>query len=175
MLSLAGRVYVRRSAGSKLFFYDIRSEVCLLRSPTVIESHANSLQGTRLQVLAQADNREEGTPDFEEQHVHLRRGDIIGSCMKSPTLSVTALTRFTRHPRLPYPNQPQDQAGFRRLLRRAFYCGCRGHSSVALLAPGRLLHSGSGHVGYSNSIRFPMTTMASRIPSSDSASVTSIS
>jgi len=36
-------------------------------------------QGTRLQVLAQADNREEGTPEFEEQHINLRRGDIIGS------------------------------------------------------------------------------------------------
>ncbi|GFP57888.1 hypothetical protein ACSS6W_007240 [Trichoderma asperelloides] len=59
-ISLAGRVYVKRSAGSKLFFYDIRSE------------------GTRLQVLAQADNREEGTPEFEEQHINLRRGDIIG-------------------------------------------------------------------------------------------------
>ncbi|KKP00774.1 lysyl-tRNA synthetase [Trichoderma harzianum] len=60
MIALAGRVYVRRSAGSKLYFYDIRSE------------------GTRLQVLAQADNREEGTPDFDEQHLNLRRGDIIG-------------------------------------------------------------------------------------------------
>ncbi|KAG6053771.1 hypothetical protein E4U17_004377 [Claviceps sp. LM77 group G4] len=27
MIQLAGRVYVRRSAGSKLFFYDIRSDV----------------------------------------------------------------------------------------------------------------------------------------------------
>lgn len=59
-IALAGRVYVKRSAGSKLFFYDIRSE------------------GTRLQVLAQADNREEGTPEFDEQHINLRRGDIIG-------------------------------------------------------------------------------------------------
>ncbi|KAH7312553.1 lysyl-tRNA synthetase [Stachybotrys elegans] len=60
MIQLAGRVYVRRSAGSKLFFYDIRSE------------------GTRLQVLAQADFLAEGAPSFEEQHVNLRRGDIIG-------------------------------------------------------------------------------------------------
>jgi lysyl-tRNA synthetase class 2 len=27
IVQLAGRVYVKRSAGSKLFFYDIRSEV----------------------------------------------------------------------------------------------------------------------------------------------------
>ncbi|KAK5988477.1 Lysine--tRNA ligase cla4 [Cladobotryum mycophilum] len=60
LISLAGRVYVRRSAGSKLYFYDLRSE------------------GVRLQVLAQADNREEGTPSFEDQHLNLRRGDIIG-------------------------------------------------------------------------------------------------
>lgn len=26
-IALAGRIYVRRSAGSKLFFYDVRSEV----------------------------------------------------------------------------------------------------------------------------------------------------
>lgn len=59
-LQLAGRVYVRRSAGSKLYFYDIRSE------------------GSRLQVLAQADNVDEKSPSFEEQHINLRRGDIIG-------------------------------------------------------------------------------------------------
>jgi len=59
-IQLAGRIYVRRSAGSKLFFYDIRSE------------------GTRLQVLAQADFVDANAPSFEEQHVNLRRGDIIG-------------------------------------------------------------------------------------------------
>lgn len=60
MIQLAGRIYVRRSAGSKLFFYDIRSD------------------GTRLQVLAQADNLDDKAPSFDEQHVNLRRGDIIG-------------------------------------------------------------------------------------------------
>lgn len=59
-IQLAGRVYVRRSAGSKLFFYDLRNE------------------GTRLQVLAQADFADDKAPPFEEQHVNLRRGDIIG-------------------------------------------------------------------------------------------------
>ncbi|PNY23200.1 Lysine-tRNA ligase [Tolypocladium capitatum] len=59
-IQLAGRIYVRRSAGSKLYFYDIRSE------------------GTRLQVLAQADNVGQGAPTFDEQHMPLRRGDIVG-------------------------------------------------------------------------------------------------
>ncbi|OAR01162.1 hypothetical protein LLEC1_06010 [Akanthomyces lecanii] len=59
-LALAGRIYVRRAAGSKLFFYDLRSN------------------GTRLQVLAQADHLGEGVPSFEEQHVNIRRGDIVG-------------------------------------------------------------------------------------------------
>lgn len=59
-LKLAGRIYVRRSAGSKLYFYDIRSE------------------GSRLQVVAQADNLDPNAPSFEEQHINLRRGDIIG-------------------------------------------------------------------------------------------------
>lgn len=57
---MAGRIYVRRSAGTKLYFYDIRSE------------------GARLQVLAQADHVDPNAPSFEEQHADLRRGDIIG-------------------------------------------------------------------------------------------------
>jgi lysyl-tRNA synthetase class 2 len=36
-------------------------------------------QGTRLQVLAQADHVGLSTPNFEEQHINLRRGDIIGT------------------------------------------------------------------------------------------------
>lgn len=82
MIALAGRVYVRRSAGSKLYFYDIRSEVRFHVTMTLKLAGAQSdsfSQGVRLQVLAQADNREEGTPEFDEQHVNLRRGDIIGS------------------------------------------------------------------------------------------------
>jgi lysyl-tRNA synthetase class 2 len=59
-IQLAGRIFVRRSAGSKLFFYDIRSD------------------GARLQILAQADNLDPEAPSFEEQHVNLRRGDVIG-------------------------------------------------------------------------------------------------
>lgn len=59
-IQLAGRVFVKRSSGSKLFFYDLRSE------------------NVRLQVLAQAQDVPEGATDFESQHVNLRRGDIIG-------------------------------------------------------------------------------------------------
>ncbi|KAK1770754.1 lysine--tRNA ligase, cytoplasmic [Phialemonium atrogriseum] len=59
-IQLAGRIYVQRSASSKLFFYDIRSD------------------GAKLQVLAQAQNSAPDAPDFESQHVNLRRGDIVG-------------------------------------------------------------------------------------------------
>ncbi|KEY69286.1 hypothetical protein S7711_01737 [Stachybotrys chartarum IBT 7711] len=54
IIQLAGRIFVRRSSGNKLYFYDIRSDA------------------------TQADNLQEGSPSFEEQHVNLRRGDIIG-------------------------------------------------------------------------------------------------
>ncbi|EQL00887.1 hypothetical protein G6O67_005527 [Ophiocordyceps sinensis] len=60
MVQLAGRIYVKRSSGTKLYFYDIRSE------------------GIRLQVLAQAENVGQDATSFDEQHIHLRRGDIIG-------------------------------------------------------------------------------------------------
>lgn len=36
------------------------------------------MQGARLQVVAQADFVDPKAPSFEEQHVNLRRGDIIG-------------------------------------------------------------------------------------------------
>ncbi|KAK0391511.1 hypothetical protein NLU13_1011 [Sarocladium strictum] len=59
-IQLAGRIYVKRSAGTKLFFYDIRD------------------QNVRLQVMAQNNNVDDKAPPFEEQHINLRRGDIIG-------------------------------------------------------------------------------------------------
>ena len=59
-MQLAGRVFVKRVSGSKLIFYDLRTE------------------NTRLQVLAQAQNAQADAPDFESQHVNLRRGDIVG-------------------------------------------------------------------------------------------------
>lgn len=60
MIQLAGRVYMKRTSGNKLAFYDLRAE------------------GAQLQVMAQAQNVAEGAPSFEEQHINLRRGDIIG-------------------------------------------------------------------------------------------------
>lgn len=59
-IQLAGRIYVQRSSGNKLFFYDLRSD------------------GARLQILSQSQNSAPDAPDFQAQHVNLRRGDIIG-------------------------------------------------------------------------------------------------
>lgn len=56
---IAGRIYTKRSSGSKLFFYDIRAE------------------GVKVQVVCQAQNAS-GDVSFEAQHEHLRRGDIVG-------------------------------------------------------------------------------------------------
>lgn len=55
---VAGRIFTKRSSGSKLVFYDIRAE------------------GVKVQVMCQS---QEATGDilFEAQHEHLRRGDII--------------------------------------------------------------------------------------------------
>ncbi|KFA46050.1 hypothetical protein S40293_07459 [Stachybotrys chartarum IBT 40293] len=65
--------------------YDIRkfeSEFSHLKSGESDKSKiiqlAGRIFGARLQVVAQADNLQEGSPSFEEQHVNLRRGDIIG-------------------------------------------------------------------------------------------------
>ena len=58
-IRLAGRIYTKRSSGSKLFFYDIRAE------------------GVKVQVMCQVQETSGPVP-FEEQHEHLRRGDIIG-------------------------------------------------------------------------------------------------
>ena len=56
---IGGRIYTKRSSGSKLVFYDIRAE------------------GVKVQVMCQAQEASDTVP-FEEQHEHLRRGDIIG-------------------------------------------------------------------------------------------------
>ena len=56
---LGGRIYVKRSSGSKLLFYNVRAE------------------GVKVQVMCQAQEATGEVP-FEEQHEHLRRGDIIG-------------------------------------------------------------------------------------------------
>lgn len=56
---VGGRIYTKRSSGSKLVFYDIRAE------------------GVKIQVMCQAQEAS-GPVSFEEQHEHLRRGDVIG-------------------------------------------------------------------------------------------------
>lgn len=56
-VSVAGRIMVKREAGSKLKFYNISSD------------------GVAVQVLAQA---QDSDGDFQKMHQNLRRGDIIG-------------------------------------------------------------------------------------------------
>ncbi|KFZ08770.1 hypothetical protein V502_09158 [Pseudogymnoascus sp. VKM F-4520 (FW-2644)] len=57
---MGARIYNKRASGTKLVFYDVRS------------------QGIKLQVMCQLQESAEGAPPFENQHEHLRRGDIIG-------------------------------------------------------------------------------------------------
>ncbi|KAJ5221238.1 uncharacterized protein N7469_010125 [Penicillium citrinum] len=58
-ISLAGRIYTKRSSGNKLIFYDLRAE------------------GVKVQIMCQAQNVT-GNVSFEDQHEHIRRGDIVG-------------------------------------------------------------------------------------------------
>ena len=58
-IRVGGRIYTKRSSGSKLVFYDIRAK------------------GVKVQVMCQAQETT-GDVSFEAQHEHLRRGDIIG-------------------------------------------------------------------------------------------------
>jgi lysyl-tRNA synthetase class 2 len=73
-VTVAGRVFSKREAGSKLIFYDLHSEC------------------ERLQILANA-RYHKGSLDFEELHDRIKRGDIIGingypSRSKSGELSI---------------------------------------------------------------------------------------
>ncbi|KAJ9151163.1 Lysine--tRNA ligase [Pleurostoma richardsiae] len=63
-ISIAGRIYGKRSMG-KLIFYDIRTA-----------ADTRSI-GTRLQVVCQPEHSKSEVP-FEVQHENLRRGDVIG-------------------------------------------------------------------------------------------------
>ncbi|MCJ1351034.1 MAG: lysyl-tRNA synthetase [Icmadophila ericetorum] len=58
-IRVGGRIYTKRASGTKLVFYDIRAE------------------GVKVQVMCQAQEATGSIP-FEQQHEHLRRGDIIG-------------------------------------------------------------------------------------------------
>ncbi|TAQ89920.1 hypothetical protein B7494_g1766 [Chlorociboria aeruginascens] len=59
-IRVGGRLYNKRTYGNKLAFYDIRTE------------------GVKVQVMCQLSDAKEGSVPFEQQHEHLRRGDIIG-------------------------------------------------------------------------------------------------
>ena len=139
-IQLAGRVYVRRSAGSKLYFYDIRSE------------------GSRLQVVAQADNGDDKSPSFDEQHLNLRRGDIIG---------------IRGYPTRTNPAKKQSEGEFSGELSIAAI-------EVTMLSPclHQVCHTLTPALNSMPKtgltlLRSPTTTMALRTPSSDSGSDTS--
>lgn len=59
-IQIQARIYGKRAAGTKLVFYDVRDE------------------GVKLQIMCQSQEVGEGAPEFNKQHEHLRRGDIIG-------------------------------------------------------------------------------------------------
>lgn len=58
-IRLGGRVYTKRAAGPKLIFYDLMTE------------------GVKVQIMCQAQEAS-GALTFEQQHEHIRRGDILG-------------------------------------------------------------------------------------------------
>ena len=57
---VGGRIYTQRASSAKLLFYDIRAE------------------GVKVQVMCQAQAAANAKVPFEQQHEHLRRGDIVG-------------------------------------------------------------------------------------------------
>lgn len=57
---IGARIYNKRASGTKLVFYDVQTE------------------GVKVQVMCQSQEAKEGGVPFEDQHEHLRRGDIIG-------------------------------------------------------------------------------------------------
>lgn len=60
VVALSGRIYTKRSAGSKLFFYDLHSE------------------GSRVQIMAQAQYSDLPVEEFTALHSSIHRGDIVG-------------------------------------------------------------------------------------------------
>ncbi|KAI0564623.1 lysine--tRNA ligase cytoplasmic [Gracilaria domingensis] len=57
IVSLAGRIYSKRAAGTRLVFYDLRGD------------------GVKVQIIADA---QKGGASFLEDHARIRRGDIVG-------------------------------------------------------------------------------------------------
>ncbi|KAI9708601.1 MAG: lysyl-tRNA synthetase [Bogoriella megaspora] len=58
-IRIGARIYTKRASGNNLIFYDVRAE------------------GARIQIMCQSQESTSSVP-FQEQHEHLRRGDIIG-------------------------------------------------------------------------------------------------
>ncbi|ESZ90952.1 lysyl-tRNA synthetase [Sclerotinia borealis F-4128] len=58
-IRLGARIYNKRTSGNKLVFYDVRVE------------------RQKVQVMCQLQEAKEGSPPFDQQHEHLRRGDTI--------------------------------------------------------------------------------------------------
>ena len=58
-IRIAGRVYTKRASGTKLLFYDLKTE------------------GVEVQIMCQSQEAK-GELSFEQQHEDIRRGDIIG-------------------------------------------------------------------------------------------------
>jgi lysyl-tRNA synthetase, class II len=60
-IALTGRIYTKRSAGAKLFFYDLHAE------------------GSRVQIMAQAQHSADlSAEQFSDLHGAMHRGDIVG-------------------------------------------------------------------------------------------------
>lgn len=59
IISVGARIFTKRASGSKLAFYDVKND------------------GVKVQVMCQAQETTSAVP-FEDQHEHLRRGDIVG-------------------------------------------------------------------------------------------------
>ncbi|KAL8418214.1 hypothetical protein RB594_001719 [Gaeumannomyces avenae] len=65
-IRIAGRIFTKRSAGTKLIFYDIKTGADTVST------------GTKMQIMCQAQYVKDGGVPFDKQHEHLGRGDIIG-------------------------------------------------------------------------------------------------
>ncbi|KNC49290.1 lysyl-tRNA synthetase [Thecamonas trahens ATCC 50062] len=60
VVSIAGRVYNKREAGSKMIFYDVLNN------------------GVKIQVLARKNEADESELEFEDAHAIINRGDVVG-------------------------------------------------------------------------------------------------
>ena len=82
-VSISGRIYAKRSSGTKLCFYDIQSN------------------SARLQVLANA-SFWVGEEDFKTFHANVKRGDIVGVVGKLLTATVRLTFGTFFYPKRPF-------------------------------------------------------------------------